>query len=119
MKYALKKVEAERDAFRAHDAEEAANKEAAQAREDAKEIDNGPDDSIEALQQKIIAQQPKEDAVKDEVVSSTNLLDADDRRDQAMKRQIAAMQKDLEYEGKLRFAMKEQKLRSERRNLIP
>merc|ERR1719502_262356 len=118
MKYSLKKIEAERDAFRAHEAEEAANQESSQARADAKEIDDGPDDSIEALEQKIIAQGPKEDAVKDEVVASTNLLDADDRRDQAMKKQIEAMQKDLMYEQKLRSAMAEQKMRSQRRNLI-
>lgn len=64
-------------------------------------------------------QGPKEDAVKDEVVSSTNLLDADDRRDQAMAGQIDAMQKDLAFEQKLRSAMAEQKMRSERRNLVP
>lgn len=117
--YALKKIIAERESFRAHDAQEYANQEAAHARQEAEAIDNGPDDSIEALQEKIMVQGPKEDAVKDEVVSSTNLLDADDRRDQAMKRQVTALQKDLEFENKLRFAMKEQQLRAERRNLIP
>lgn len=119
MKYSLKKIEAERDAFRAHEAEEYANQEAAKARADAAAADNGPDDTIEALQEKILMQGPKEDAVKDEVVSSTNLLDADDRRDQAMMKQIDAMQKDLVFEQKLRAAMAEQKMRSERRNLVP
>lgn len=119
MKYALQKIEAERDAFRAHAAEEYANKEADDAREDAEEIDNGPDDTIEQLEQKIIMQKPKEDAVKDEVVASTNLLDADDRRDMAMQKQIEAMQKEMIYENKLRAAMAEQQMRSERRNLVP
>lgn len=117
--YALKKIIAERDSFRAHDAEEYANKEAEAARKQAEAVDNAPDDTIQQLQEKIVMQEPKEDAVKDEVVASTNLLDADDRRDQALKRQIEAMQKDLEYEQKLRAAMAEQKMRAERRNLIP
>lgn len=119
LKYSLKKIEAERDAFRAHDAEEYANREAEQARREAEQVDNGPDDTVEALEEKIMYQEPKEEAVKDEVVASTNLLDADDRRDQAMKSQIDAMQKDVIYEQKLRAAMAEQKVRSQRRNLVP